>query len=172
MQLKYDNLEEYIKRHGNLLIKALKHEINRERETRRAINYTGELANSFTLVEEKTLDEYTINIKGLERYKRFMPNDNTTVVASVNDIADWLERKLNFKGSIQELFKSAEGITDALAARGYSQSSKVNFVSEAIEKKREQFKPARAVVKDIKNQILVILKEAGIETEGKKITFS
>ena len=91
MQLKYDNLEEYIKRHGNLLIKALKHEINRERETRRAINYTGELANSFTLIEEKTLDEYTINIKGLERYKRFMPNDNTTVVASVNDIADWLE---------------------------------------------------------------------------------
>ena len=90
----------------------------------------------------------------------------------VGCVWDWVERKLNFKGSIQELFKSAEGITDALAARGYSQSSKVNFVSEAIEKKREQFKPARAVVKDIKNQILVILKEAGIETEGKKITFS
>jgi len=40
-----------------------------------------------------------------------------------------------------------------------------------LEKKRKELKPAEAIVLDIKQQILVILKEAGFNTEGKEVKF-
>jgi hypothetical protein len=171
MQLKYTNLEKYIKQHGNVLVESLRMEIRRNRENRMPINYTGELAESFTLVEERSADEYVVNITGLPRYKNLLPFDkggSSSVVANVDDIFDWMVRKLGRPES--EAADKAPLIVQNLFSNGYKYSSRVNFVSEAIEKKKEAFKPTSAIIKDIKEQILVILKEAGINTEGKSIT--
>lgn len=170
MQLKYTNLEKYIRQHGNVLVESLRMEIRRNRENRMPINYTGELAESFTLVEERNADEYVVNITGLPRYKNLLPFDkgSTSVVANVDDIFDWMVRKLGRPEL--EAANRAPLIVGKLFNRGYNKYSRVNFVSEAIEKKKEAFKPTSAIIKDIKEQILVILKEAGINTEGKTIT--
>lgn len=172
MQLDFPNLEKYVKQHANVLIESLKTEVKRNRDKRQPINYTGRLAESFTLVEEKGSDGYVINITGLSRYKNLLPvgeGGTESVIANVDDIFDWIVRKLGRSES--EAASVSQLVVDNLAQRGYSSYSRVNFVSEAIQKKKEAFKPTKAILRDIKSQILVILKEAGINTDGKEITF-
>lgn len=171
MQLEFPNLEKYIRQHANSLVQTLKMEVKRNRDKRLPIDYTGRLAESFTLVEEKGSDGYVINITGLSRYKNLLPvgeGGTESVIANVDDIFDWMVRKLG--RSELEAASVSQLVVDNLAARGYSNYSRVNFVSEAIEKKKDAFKPTNAVLRDIKSQILVILKEAGMKTEGKTIT--
>ena len=111
----------------------------------------------------------------LARYRNLLPIDEggtTSVQANVSDIADWISRKPVLQNADPyDVARIADSIVDKLADVGYNEASRVSFISEAIRKQKENLKPTKAIALDIKQQILVILKEAGINTEGKEVIF-
>lgn len=180
MQLKLDNLKEYIAKYGDSLIAQIQQELDRPQSSSdpnfsgRTITYTGELRNSLHPSVRVDSNGIEVDISMLERYKYFMPDYVGGVPADFNDIKQWIINKpLNefINEENTNINKLAGKITSNLKEYGYSSTSRVNFIQEALEKKRKELKPAKAIVLDIKQQILVILKEAGFNTEGKEVKF-
>lgn len=182
MQLKLDNLNEYVVKYGEKLVEEIRYQLQKPQPNRQeagylnpVINNDNELSDSTKLVVEQDASSLTVNVSMLERYRNLLPVDKggtTSVIARVDDIADWIVRKpvINNADPLT-VANMAESIVRKLEQGGYNTYSRVNFVSEAIEKKRKEFRPVKAIVLDIKQQILVILKEAGFNTEGKEVKF-
>jgi len=183
MQLKFDNLNEYIVNYGEKIVEEVRYQLQKPQPSRQqagyrnpVINYDKELSDSTKLIVEQGTDSLTVNVSMLERYRNILPvseGGTTSVVASVNDIADWIVRKPVLESPDPlTVANMAKNIVRKLAEDGYNTASRVNFVSEALRRKRKEFMPAKQILLDIKQQILVILKEAGINTEGKDIKFT
>ena len=160
-----------MKNYAKRLIKLLKIELDRERQDRSKITYTGASKKSLkNIITKETLNALNIDIVGNKYLMDIEKGRKKTV--QVHDIAKWLVKKpiayANQSPELPEVKKIAETIASKIKIKGIK---RLPFIKEAVKEDMKNLKVIAPIVKDIELSINEILIKAGFDMNDKTVKF-
>tara|TARA_Y100000114_G_scaffold49503_2_gene45181 strand:- start:949 stop:1467 length:519 start_codon:yes stop_codon:yes gene_type:complete len=171
MSIKIKNTKAYMKNYAKRLIKLLKIELDRERQDRSKITYTGASKKSLkNIITKETLNALNIDIVGNKYLMDIEKGRKKTV--QVHDIAKWLVKKpiayANQSPELPEVKKIAETIASKIKIKGIK---RLPFIKEAVKEDMKNLKVIAPIVEDIELSINEILIKAGFDMNDKTVKF-
>ena len=151
--------------------------------TNPVINNTGASASRIQYSKEKMLNSLSIDITGDSYLENINSGGKPSTGAQVQDIAEWIVSKpVDYrnikKNTISNLSKLganhprvqyvARKITKKINAVGIEPTG---FINKAVEEHLKNLKLVEPVVADVRENVEVLLKEAGFNLDGKTINF-
>ncbi len=160
-----------MKNYAKRLIKLLKIELDRERQDRSKITYTGASKKSLkNIITKETLNALNIDIVGNKYLMDIEKGRKKTV--QVHDIAKWLVKKpiayANQSPELPEVKKIAETIASKIKIKGIK---RLPFIKEAVKEDMKNLKVIAPIVEDIELSINEILIKAGFDMNDKTVKF-